>query len=291
MQQIAPPDTDTAIEHHPHTLDRARLDRQADILVVGVGGTGGFLAESLCRLMTGRPASITLVDHDIVERHNLLRQNFYPEDVGHHKSRALAHRLSRQYERPISFSTIPVSVDNSAIRPTLEHRPNLIISCVDNAAARISLNKIVDSYFDTWLIDTGNGDDWGQVLIGNATNGRRCHAAFRLGVARRLPTPLLQRPDLSIDPPDRRPDIDCAAAMDLTDQDPTINQLMAALTIQVVRRLMAGTLTYMSLYADQTTGTVTPTHATPHNASRLLGVPIDDLLGRNDHDLYPGYRY
>ena len=39
-------------------------------------------------------ATIVLVDHDRVEPHNLLRQNFYPEDVGRFKSQALADRLA-----------------------------------------------------------------------------------------------------------------------------------------------------------------------------------------------------
>ena len=48
----------------------------------GTGGTGGFVAEGLCRLFQGRDATIVLVDHDRVEPHNLLRQNFYADDVG-----------------------------------------------------------------------------------------------------------------------------------------------------------------------------------------------------------------
>jgi len=39
---------------------------------------GGFVAEGLCCLFQGRQATIVLVDHDRVEPHNLLRQNFYP---------------------------------------------------------------------------------------------------------------------------------------------------------------------------------------------------------------------
>ena len=286
MQNISERYEEIPVEDRPHRLDNMRMDREPNVLIVGAGGTGGFFAESLCRLMTGRRAVITIIDHDVVEQHNLLRQNFYPEDVGQPKSMALATRLSRQYQRPISYSTVPVSVERSSIRPTLDHRPNLIVSCVDNAEARIALNKVIESFYDTWLIDTGNGDEWGQALIGNTTSNHYSHRSFRDNVCRRLPTPLIQRPDLAIDPPDHRPDIDCAAALDLTDQDPTINQLMASLTIQMVRRLIAGTLTYMSVYADQAAGTVIPTHATPRAASRLLNVPVDELLGRTDSSFY-----
>ena len=54
------------------------------------------------------------------------------------------------------------------------------------------------------------------------------------------------------------PDVDCAAALDLTDQDPTINQMMAALVLQVVRRMVAGSCPFMGLYLDMEQGTVHP---------------------------------
>ena len=63
-------------------LDNAFLLDNPWITVVGCGGTGGFVAEGLCRLFQGRQATIVLVDHDRVEPHNLLRQNFYPRGRG-----------------------------------------------------------------------------------------------------------------------------------------------------------------------------------------------------------------
>ena len=59
----------------PYYLDNAFLLDNPWITVVGCGGTGGFVAEGLCRLFQGRQATIVLVDHDRVEPHNLLRQN------------------------------------------------------------------------------------------------------------------------------------------------------------------------------------------------------------------------
>ena len=85
-------------------LDNAFLLDNPFITVVGCGGTGGFVAESLCRLFQGREVTIVLVDHDRVEPHNLLRQNFFAEDVGRFKSQALAERLTRAYGRAIGYS-------------------------------------------------------------------------------------------------------------------------------------------------------------------------------------------
>ena len=125
----------------PYYLDNAFLLDNPWITVVGCGGTGGFVAEGLCRLFQGREATIVLVDHDRVEPHNLLRQNFYPEDVGKFKSQALADRLARAFRRPVGYSVYPFREEDS--RPDGHRYPglpaygnSLIIGCADNAAAR-----------------------------------------------------------------------------------------------------------------------------------------------------------
>ena len=56
------------------------LNRFDTIALVGCGGTGGFLAEGLCRLLLGYPQlHLLLIDGDRVEESNLGRQNFYPK--------------------------------------------------------------------------------------------------------------------------------------------------------------------------------------------------------------------
>ena len=80
----------------------------------------------------------------------------------------------------------------------------------------------------------------------------------------------MQRPDLLTAVSTTPPDVDCAAALDLTDQDPTINQMMASLVLQVVRRMVARTCPFMGLYLDMEQGTVTPTYATPETVARVV---------------------
>ena len=86
-----------------------------------------------------------------------------------------------------------------------------------------------------------------------------------------LPAPTVQRPDLLTAVSTTPPDVDCAAALDLTDQDPTINQMMASLALQVVRRMVAGTCPFMGLYLDMEQGTVTPSYVTPEAVARVMG--------------------
>ena len=100
-------------------------------------------------------------------------------------------------------------------------------------------------------VDAGNGRNWGQVLIGNqAKEQHEFQKNFENDVCYRLPSPAMQRPDILTATPDTPPDIDCGAALDLLDQDPTINQMMAMLVVQVVRRMAANDCPWMSLYLD-----------------------------------------
>ena len=208
----------------PYYLDNQFLLDNPWITVVGCGGTGGFVAEGLCRLFQGRDATIVLVDHDRVEPHNLLRQNFYAGEVGEFKSKALADRLARDYKRPVGYSVYPFREETrpqGSRHPGLSSHDGLIIGCADNAAARRAMAECLPGDPCRWLIDAGNDTNWGQVLVGNVSEpvvleeppftGDTCHLA---------PAPTLQRPDLLTAVSTRPPDVDCAAALDLTDQDP-----------------------------------------------------------------------
>ena len=172
-----------------------------------------------------------------MEPHNLLRQNFYAEDVGKFKSQALADRLAKAYRRPVGYSVYAFREEDA--RPHGNRYPglpnygdSLIIGCADNAAARRAMAECLPGDPRRWLIDAGNDTNWGQVLVGNVAEpvtleeppftGETCHLA---------PAPTLQRPDLLTAVSTRPPDVDCAAALDLTDQDPTINQMMASLVL------------------------------------------------------------
>ena len=248
----------------PYRLDNAFLLDNPWITVVGCGGTGGFVAEGLCRLFQGREATIVLVDHDRVEPHNLLRQNFYSDDVGKFKSQALADRLAKAYRRPVGYSVYPFreyeDQPHGLGYPGIpSHGGNLIIGCADNAAARRAMAECLPGDPRRWLIDAGNDTNWGQVLVGNVAERMELEEPPFTGETFHLaPAPTLQRPDLLTAVSTRPPDVDCAAALDLTDQDPTINQMMASLVLQVVRRMVAGTCPFMALYLDMDQGTVTP---------------------------------
>ena len=64
--------------------------RSMRIGMAGLGGIGSNVALMLAR--TGA-TSLVLVDHDSVEKSNLNRQSYFPEDVGKAKTEALTERL------------------------------------------------------------------------------------------------------------------------------------------------------------------------------------------------------
>ena len=105
------------------------------------------------RLFQRREAAIVLVDHDRVEPHNLLRQNFYGEDVGRFKSQALADRLARAYRRPVGYSVYAFREEDSGSDggryPGLPAYGNsLLIGCADNAEGRLRIPaKVVREVF------------------------------------------------------------------------------------------------------------------------------------------------
>ena len=267
-----------------YTLETSFMQERPQVVIIGCGGTGGFVAEALCRLFIGRTASIVLVDHDRVEPHNLLRQNFLPEDVGRFKSEVLAERMARSHDQLIGYSTGRFEIKSRWERPEWEnHHPRIIIGCVDNAQARRDMHDYLEEHHRNWLVDAGNGQHWGQVLIGNRTKREyEPQRSFMEGKCHKLPAPALQRPDILTAVDDTPPDVDCAAALDLVDQDPTINQTMAMLVAQVVRRMAANNCPWMGLYLDLQQGTMVPRYATPENVAQLTGAGLDELTDTQD---------
>lgn len=236
----------------------ARNDGGYSVTVIGCGGTGGFVAEGLCRILSKR-VSLNLVDHDRVETGNLVRQNFFEGELGKFKSEALALRLCNKYKRPIAYSLDMIAGTKLAF-------PGIVIGCVDNGLARgdiaeASYRGLTPSMgYESWWVDSGNADAYGQVLIGNHEEV----AYFAdTGICHVLPIPTVQRPDLLYQQPAQP---GCADV----EQGPTINQAMAFLVVEVVRRIIEGTCEWMQLYLDLKAGTLQPVYAVPESLRGIL---------------------
>ena len=255
------------------------------IVVVGVGGTGSAVASGLCRLLIGRDTEIVLIDPDRVEEHNLLRQDFLPGDVGRFKSQVLAERLARQYGRGIRYSVWPydhemvgeVSMGGMGHTPLIN---GLIIGCVDGPIGRAAIAKgFKDGRYTNWWLDSGNGRNSGQVLIGNCVPLVPLFPMFDEGAQEvmSLPIPSVQLPSL-LAPVPAGPQRDCAEEVIENDQSATINQAMATLVLTFVHKFLTNSLTWMQAWIDLEAGTLRVVPAEPVTVARMLSVKVDDLI-------------
>ena len=145
------------------TITKTYLPGEISTLyLVGVGGTGSYLAQSLAKLVAGYQLDleVVLVDPDAVEEKNIFRQNFHAYEIGLPKAEALSLRLNQQFGTSFSFYVgdgVSLLTNSSSYR-------RLVVTCVDSVAVR---RKVKEE--SLWL-DTGNGRDFGQVIFG--TTGR-----------------------------------------------------------------------------------------------------------------------
>ena len=162
-------------------------DRPVKVVMLGAGGTGGYVAPYMFRLlhMLDRPARFVVCDGDIVEPKNLDRQNFVPADLGENKARVLAERystvLGMETEYVPSFiEKLPdlmelIEPKEWELNPYSTKRTKemvLLLGCVDNNKTRQLCHQAFHQSEELIYIDSGNGKYTGQVVCGVRRNGR-----------------------------------------------------------------------------------------------------------------------
>lgn len=253
------------------------------MILVGCGGTGSLVADGLCRLLVKNDIPLFIVDPDIVEEHNLLRQAFYKEDLGKFKAQVIAERCARLYGRKIGYSIWPFEKDIAKLVQFGGRSPlaqnSLIIGCVDNAEARKDIAKCME-YSSNWWLDAGNSYNSGQVLIGNANHLAVLNGAFdeQTGIVDNIPCPSMQSPTLLIPQVQETRQIDCAQAVRDNSQSSVINQAMAMLVLEIIRRIMIADLTWMGIYLDMELGSMKPVPADPVTIARMFSVKVNSLM-------------
>lgn len=160
------------------------------IVVLGAGGTGGYLIPHLYRIAfadSARTYRIIICDGDIVEEKNLIRQNFVKQDIGKNKAAVLAERYAGAFG--IECEYIPEYIESeerlkALIRPNFRktYRNNvpetqrvILIGCVDNNKSRALCHKVFYEAENLIYIDSGNGKNTGQVVCGVRQNGRTAY--------------------------------------------------------------------------------------------------------------------
>ncbi len=132
-----------ALEHrydrnHPvlSEEDQEKLKR-SNVLIIGCGGLGGYVIESLARLGVG---NLTVADADVFEESNLNRQLLSTENnLGEKKAFAALERV-RSINSEIMIDAVADRIDESNIK-SLVQKKDVIIDAVDNYNTRLLLAK------------------------------------------------------------------------------------------------------------------------------------------------------
>jgi len=151
------------------------LPEVSNIIVVGAGGTGGYLLQSLVRYLYARNAAglknprLIVADGDDVSEHNLLRQAFTVADLGKNKAMAVANRYENLFGIPIFIYPKYISSENHdeviKLCQTDVKGISVVVGCVDNHKARFHMWSITEKLNGIWL-DAGNDKYHGQVIAG-----------------------------------------------------------------------------------------------------------------------------
>lgn len=136
--------------------------KNSSIVVVGCGGTGSLVAQSLAGSGVG---SFVLIDFDRVSLNNLNRQFvFSAQDVGQYKADILAQRLMEN-QKVVEAKPIIAEITSSRQLAKLAKGADLIICCADEPKGAIQ------SYVAKAAVHARASALFGAVGINNGTLG------------------------------------------------------------------------------------------------------------------------
>lgn len=146
------------------------------VLIAGVGGVGGYVAESIVRAGVGR---VTIIDNDVVDITNINRQLIANlNNVGNSKVAEFANRI-KQINPNIQLYALPVFIDKDNIPELLASKPDYVIDCIDTIESKLALLvycirnkiKVVSS------MGAGNRIDVTKVQIADISKTKVCALA------------------------------------------------------------------------------------------------------------------
>jgi PRTRC genetic system ThiF family protein len=227
-----------AVRSQPRCFMNA--DDPLTVLLIGAGGTGSELFDQLMRThgallaLGGRGLHVTLMDDDEVSPSNVVRQRFWPTDVGVNKALALVQRANLMLG--CGWNALPYRFDS-------QHKANydLVITAVDTLESR---RAVIDRFTapkdeprspvyyrtparETFWLDLGCEKDRGQVILGRFGDD---------SLADEWPNALAHFPSIATAEDNNKPS--CSAAESLARQDLMINATVAGAATNLLWKLM-----------------------------------------------------
>ncbi|MCK1788658.1 PRTRC system ThiF family protein [Pseudomonas violetae] len=201
------------------------------IVVLGAGGNGSEVVDCLSMLhcairSLGHPhgLAVTIIDDAVVRESNLVRQRFWPCDMGGFKSIVLANRYNLNLG--LQWIGLPHRFPCEETTFALADA-DLIISCVDVNSARMAVADYKGKLKPTamWL-DMGNGHRHGQVVFGGLGKATRS----------RYPNVLDLYPEIAGMADNTTKS--CSAAESIAAQDCLINRTVATAAMNILWELI-----------------------------------------------------
>ena len=195
------------------------------IIIIGAGGTGSWLASFLSRFNK----NVIMVDGDEVEPKNLARQNFEPDDIYKNKASVVAakNEFALSVDEYLTSTEILDQISDSQKDAT-----PIVIGAVDNNNTRILINEWMEQQSNAIWIDGGNNEVNGQTIIHIKKDG---------SVVEGYESPMKVEPGLAVSNDDeRRPDeISCAEQSESAPQSIAANVMSATSIFNIITSLMS----------------------------------------------------
>lgn len=206
-------------------------DSAIRIVVLGAGGNGSEVVDCLSSLhcavrSLGHPhgLAVTIIDDAQVRESNLVRQRFWPCDIGQYKAVALANRYNLLLG--LNWTALPQRFPSEGTTFALANA-DLIISCVDVNSARLAVANYTGKLkSDAMWLDLGNAHRHGQIVFGALGKSARS----------RFPNVLDHYPEIA-EMADSQVK-SCSAAESIASQDCLINRTVATAAMNIVWELI-----------------------------------------------------
>ena len=242
------------------------MGRPIKVVMLGVGGTGGYIARDLYRILhsTGRPVRFIICDGDNVEAKNLVRQNFIEHDLNRNKAQVLAERYASAFGMEVEF--IPQFIEDESrlaeiVTPdrygyshyahdSIEEHV-ILIGAVDNHKSRKMCDSVFRKAKNLIYIDSGNGEHSGQIVCGLRRKGRTYYK----------PVADLYPEILETDEDDKFPsELSCADAALAAPQSIAANLMAATAVVCMVYRIITeGTIEVQKIFFNTNLVQMQPT--------------------------------
>ena len=217
------------------------------LFILGAGGTGSWLCSFLDKMSLCN--DVIVMDGDVVEPKNILRQNFTMCDVTQDKAVVVSNKHHMSYVNGYITDT---RIFHEVMSEFPEGTVPLLVGCLDNNATRKIVHDFVSEVENAVWIDGGNAERHGQAYVCVKENGH---------IVEGFDSPIVIEPAFqNYEGDERRPDqISCAEQSESAPQNVTANVTSATVLFNLIAIFLNGGILMTNKYMfDTRTVTVTP---------------------------------